>query len=98
MTKEEYVIQKNKILGEMAVLQDSLFNLNDAYKKDNRIFKDGDRVKITNGREVRYGIVYGYKIGYRDELVPLLYKMKKDGTASKVRDYIWGEEKIELSE
>ena len=45
------------------------------------------REKITFPERKRYSYVTGYEICH-NEVVPILMKAKKDGTISKIRDYI----------
>jgi len=42
----------------------------------------GDRVSVINGRKLEYGIFDGYRVKYGDP-IPVIYKEKKDGAASK---------------
>jgi hypothetical protein len=51
--------------------------------------KQGDRVMIVK-RTPEYGIFDGYQARYGNELHPVIYKIKKDGTASKFELYAYG--------
>lgn len=52
--------------------------------------KRGDRVMIAKGRTPEYGIFDGYRVKYGKEVHPVIYKIKKDGTASKFELYAYG--------
>ena len=52
--------------------------------------KQGDRVMIVKNRTPEYGIFDGYQVKYGNEVHPVIYKIKKDGTASKFELYAYG--------
>ena len=105
MTKLEYIENKQKIEDTIRDLRQQLKSLESQYIESNRIFKDGEKVKITTkehpfwtiskGKSVsgispkreRFAFVYEYEL-FCDEPKPVLKKCKKDGTMSKVNDYI----------
>lgn len=81
MSREEYVAKLNALKNEMA-------DLKFEYIKSNSKFPNGTKVKIhykhygancPTGYD-EYGIVLGYDISF-DEVIPIVAKMKKDGTA-----------------
>ena len=81
MSKEEYVAKLDALKNEMA-------DLKFEYIKSNSKFPNGTKVKIhykhygancPTGYD-EYGIVLGYDISF-DEVIPIVAKMKKDGTA-----------------
>ena len=49
----------------------------------------GDRVAVIDNRKVAYGIFDGYQVKYGDA-IPVIYKEKKDGAASKFTINIYG--------
>lgn len=57
-------------------------------------FKIGDRVIVTNGKAIEFGIFGGYVSKYGN-VEPLVFKMKKDGTASAYKLWIYHNTKIE---
>lgn len=90
MTKSEYIENKQKIKNQITDLRQKLKSLESQYIEANRLFKDGEKVKVTdtsNGNE-RFAFVNGYKIAFKAKLKPLLKKCKKDGTISQVNDFL----------
>lgn len=63
------------------------------YIEANRPFNIGDAVEVVNIslplRPKEYGIVYDFRIAPNGLVSPLLYKIKKDGTASKNKIHIY---------
>ena len=81
MDKKEYLEKREALYQQME-------NLKQEYIRSNSKFPNGTKVKIhykhygancPTGYDV-YGIVIGYEI-YFDEVIPIVAKMKKDGTA-----------------
>lgn len=81
MDKKEYVAKLNALQKKMA-------DLKFEYIKSNSKIPNGTKVKIhykhygancPTGYD-EYGIVLGYEI-YMDDVLPIVAKMKKDGTA-----------------
>ena len=80
MSREEYVTKFNALQKEMA-------DLKFEYIKSNSKIPNGTKVKVhykhygancPTGYD-EHGIVLGYKISF-DEVIPIVAKMKKDGT------------------
>ena len=92
MTKSEYIENKKKIEDQIEDLYDKLKSIKSEYIKSNRLFKDGEKVRVTNtsnGKE-KFAFVYGYTVdALSNDLVPNLRMCKKDGTMSKVDIYLW---------
>lgn len=93
MKKAEYKEKKELILENISQLRESFRNLEEKYIKENAEFVDGDKVEVnTTGRNdeiiKEYGVVQGHII-YYDNVIPILYKIKKDGTISKHRLHIY---------
>jgi hypothetical protein len=81
MDRKEYVAKLN-------ALQEEIADLKFEYIKSNSKFPNGTKVKIhykhygancPTGYD-EYGIVIGHEI-YFDKVIPIVAKMKKDGTA-----------------
>ena len=91
MTKLEYIENKKKIEDQIRDLRQQLRSLESEYIESNRLFKDGEKVKVTNtsnGKE-RFAFVYGYTIRSNYKLKSNLKKCKKDGTMSKVDLFLY---------
>jgi hypothetical protein len=73
-------------------LRQQLKSLELEYIESNRLFKDGEKVRVTNtsnGKE-KFAFVYGYIVdSLSNDLFPNLRMCKKDGTMSKVNIYLW---------
>lgn len=103
MNKSYFETRKTEIQSEIDSWKQELRDLEDEYISSNQKFPIGSKVciitpahegwtldtreKITFPERKRYSYVTGYEIS-RNEVVPILMKAKKDGTISKIRDYI----------
>ena len=91
MTKLEYIENKQKIKNQITDLRQQLKSLESEYIESNRVFKDGEKVRVTktsNGKE-KFAFVYGYTLTFNEKPVPKLKKCKKDGTISKVDFFLF---------
>lgn len=109
MDKSYFETRKAEIQSEFDSLKQEMRDLEDEYISSNQKFPIGSKVCITtpahtgwllHNRETvtfpeskRFAYVTGYKIQC-NEVVPILMKAKKDGTISKLRDYISSERMI----
>lgn len=84
MNYEEYKSQKEKHLFEIEKLSDYYINLHKEYNRG--------EILLINGIKsiVRYN-----KIEYNGKVTPICYRLKKDGTQSEIRSYIYNDSKIE---
>ena len=103
MDKSYFETRKAEIQSEIDSWKQELRDLEDEYISSNQKFPVGSKVCITTPahtgwllhnhetvvfpEEKRYSYVIGYEIR-SGEVVPKLMKAKKDGTISKMRDYI----------
>lgn len=103
MNKSRFLERKNHIQEEIESWKEELRDLEEEYISSNQQLPIGSKVcittpahtgmvlstreKVTFPETKRYSYVTGYEIRY-DEVVPILMKAKKDGTISKIRDYI----------
>ena len=97
MLKKEYVAKFNALKNEMA-------DLKFEYIKSNSKIPNGTKVKIHHkhygancptGYD-EYGIVLGYEISF-DEVIPIVAKMKKDGTPhATARLYVGYDSNVEI--
>lgn len=113
MTKEEYISQRKDLEKKIALLEAEKLELNKTYIEANKKFESMDIVEITTPqREVtnlitgeketlpenkRMGIVVANYIDWENNVVPLVKKMKKDGTMSKNKDYITNRDNLKMS-
>lgn len=113
MTREEYISQRKELEKKIALLEAEKLELDKAYIKANKKFENMDIVEITTpAREVtnlstgmketlpeskRMGIVVENYIDWKNNVVPFVKKMKKDGTMSKNKDYITSGEILKMS-
>lgn len=103
MDKLYFEKRKSEIQSEIDDWKQEKRDLEDEYISSNQQFPIGSKVCITTPEhtgmvlstrekvffpeEKRYSYVVGYEIRY-NEVVPILMKAKKDGTISKIRDYV----------
>jgi hypothetical protein len=103
MDKSYFETRKTEIQSEIDSWKQELKDLEDEYISSNQKFPIGSKVcittpahtgmvlstreKVTFPEAKRYSYVTGYEIRCK-EVVPILMKAKKDGTISKIRDYI----------
>lgn len=88
MTPQEY-------LAKCAELEKQKSELDAAYISEHAPYKVGDRVKIIQGKSETVAEVFGLKITWSGKVEPMFYKVKKDGTVSYIRAYVWMNCKIE---
>ena len=103
MDKSYFETRKKEIQSEIDSWKQKLKDLEDEYISSSQKFPIGSKVcittpahtgmvlstreKVTFPEAKRYSYVTGYEI-WCNEVVPILMKAKKDGTISKIRDYI----------
>lgn len=95
MTENEYLEEKNIILNQIKDLNDRLKGLNSEYIENNSPFSIGELVSVIdiNGTSER-GIVSGYEVTYLNKVEPIVHKIKKDGSKSQHKVWIWHNSKI----
>lgn len=82
------IMEKCNFLSLKAELKERLKQLEEEYIRTNSPLEVGTKVKVvtpiphTTKQLEEYGIILGYKCEY-DNVVPVVAKMKKDGTPSK---------------
>jgi hypothetical protein len=94
MTKEEYI-------SKLEELENAKVDLRREYIESNKPYPIGSKVKVTYkvGYEPVIGIVDSYKISGWDIVIPVLHKVKKDGTKHATAElYIpwWNVKEIEV--
>ena len=97
MTREEYKKAESVINEQILKLKGDLYALRKAYVESNSTIPAGTKVKVYSnvGKERGVGILLGYKFMY-DDILPIVAKMKKDGTAHKgARILVFGDDTIE---
>lgn len=103
MNKSFFETRKTEIQSEIDSWKQEMRDLEDEYISSNQKFPIGSKVCITipahtgcflHNRETvtfpeekRFAYITGYEIQC-NEVVPILMKAKKDGTISKIREYI----------
>jgi hypothetical protein len=113
MKKEEFEKRKAEIQSQIDSWKRELEFLKEAYIASNQEFPIGSKVCIVtptkkvwagnnNGEVIvpsskREAFVSGYEI-YCDKVVPIFKKVKKDGTMSQKREYVYAFETIEKIE
>ena len=89
MNKQEFIDRSNAIEARINELREAQEVLNAEYVITNQPYQIGQKVKVSyptrdGGKEfIAYGFVKGYELSYQDVL-PVLAKMKADGTEHKV--------------
>ncbi len=88
MTKEQYIAKSTELARQQQELKKE-------YIATNSPIKPGTKVKVTHPKKVEYGILTGYTCEFLD-IEPEILKLKKDGTPSKFKIYIFSGSKIEV--
>jgi len=66
------------------------------YLSKNSPFKIGEKVKITSKNNlIQFGFIHDHRITYSNTIEPIIAGIKKDGSQSSRKIFIWGNEKIE---
>lgn len=81
-------------LKRRIALEDKIKKLEESYIKSNMKFKVGTKVRVIHrDGTVEYGFIKGYNMVSDTFVKPIIAKMKKDGTPSKVGRvwYKWNE-------
>lgn len=103
MDKLHFRTREGEIQQKIDFLKQELKDLENEYISSNQKFPIGAKVSITTTKQTsgsffddtrtlipeskRYAYVSGYEIRY-GEIIPILFKAKKDGTISKNRNYV----------
>ena len=103
MIKEEFKAKREIINSKIRELNNEMMKLKKEYIKSNENYPIGSKVCLTIPahtvrilcdsktktipEEKKFAYVTGYEI-VSNEVVPILMKAKKDGTISKLREYI----------
>lgn len=90
MTKEQYKEQMKSLSDQRDAIQDKICQLNDDYIQANKKCNVGDVVEVRWNKNVEKGVVTDFTIHWlSEEVIPVLKKMKKDGTASAHSLRVW---------
>lgn len=90
MTKEEYQKRLKALSDEAYRIKIDMDCLKQEYIDANRPCEVGDRVdKVFSDGSIEPGIVSGFEIDLDDEVKPIMRQIKKDGTASIRKIYVW---------
>lgn len=89
MNKEEFQTKKNDINSKIRELKSQKIQLEKEYIESNMKYPIGSKVCITTNESKRYAYVKDYRIDFYDNIEPLFNEVKKDGTMSKMRLYVW---------
>ena len=87
MTREEFLRKDEELIKKREALKAE-------FVRTNSPLKPGTKVKVTHINTVEYGFIEGYKFQC-DRVVPVIKKMKKDGTPSKLDMFVWWSAKVE---
>lgn len=80
MDKETYKKKTEYLSQELLSINNEIQAIRERYIEKNKTFEIGDRVK-TKHNDI--GIVFGFDLDWNNDVKPLMYKEKKDGTRSK---------------
>lgn len=86
MTTEQYKERLNELKKVIENTRSKITELDIEYIESNRTVSDGDKVLI-NGKHIAF--IRKAKIGYDDEVSYDFLKVKKDGSPSSIREYVW---------
>jgi len=87
MTREEFLKKDAELIEKRKALKAE-------FVRTNSPLKPGTKVKVIHANAVEYGFIDGYKFEC-DRVVPVVKKMKKDGTPSKLNVFMWWSSKVE---
>jgi len=88
MTYKEYC-------DKIAELRKQQEQLTADYISEHSKYKVGDRIKIIERKSETIAEVFALNIHHGGSIEPLCYKVKKDGTVSSFRAYVWFDSKVE---
>jgi hypothetical protein len=95
MSKEEYLLEKTTISENIEKLRKDLKSLEIKYIEESAPFKIDDLVMVSqNDNESEKGIVDGFEVDYTGDIKPIVKKIKKDGTKSQHKIWVWHSSKI----
>lgn len=96
MTKEDYLLEKKTISDNIEKLKSDLKLLETKYIEESAPFKIDDLVMVIHGdNDSEKGIVDGFEIDYYNgDIKPIVKKIKKDGTKSQHKVWLWYNTKI----
>lgn len=89
MIKDEYIKEKNLILSKIDELKKDLKVLESQYIETNSPFEIGELVLVTNGETSEKGFVDGYEVDWSNDIIPIIKKIKKDGSKSQHKIWVW---------
>lgn len=98
MTKEEFKAKTKEYYEKCDELRQQINALRELHGFDkatyidaNKPCKIGDKVKVRNS----IGIAVDFEVKGDDEVVPVLAKIKKNGSASQHKIFVWGSDTFE---
>lgn len=95
MNKEQYIAKCNEISKKMDSLFGESLIAEKEYIKSNSEFKIGDKVIVNGYDNYGVGFVVGiYADGDDGNIIYDMVKMKKDGSASKLKLHSWRGDEI----
>lgn len=112
MTKEEYIKKSDELKAQVNELNERLIEVKNEYIASNQPYPIGSKVRVTYpawkvrgyvGEETiepersECFYVSGYEI-HSTHILPILMRIKKDGSMSKVREYIHNTNNIRIEQ
>lgn len=94
MTKDEYKKEKGLIQLKIDELKNELKVLDSQYIEKNKSFEIGELVLVTNGETPEKGFVDGYEVDFLLNINPIIKKIKKDGSKSQHKIWVWANSTI----
>lgn len=94
MTKDEYIKEKGLIQSKIDELKQNLKVLESQYIETNSPFEIGELVLVNNGSTIEKGIVDNYEVDWTNNITPIIKKIKKDGSKSQHKIWVWTSGKI----
>lgn len=89
MTKDDYIKEKGLIQSKIDELKQNLKVLESQYIEKNKSFEIGELVLVTNGETSEKGFVDGYEVDFLLNINPIIKKIKKDGSKSQHKIWVW---------
>jgi hypothetical protein len=95
MIKQEYIELEKEINSKIYNLRESLKIAKEKYIEANKPFNIGDRVMCQSKK--MFGYVTSFEISYNNEVRPICFKEKKDGTQSQIKMWVWNDSDLILA-
>ena len=98
MEREEFIEKWSGLHRVIELANKAIKALEKQFVEGNMPYPIGTKVKVTykEGAHVEYGVVTGAELNVLNMVVPIIHKVKKDGTPSKYgKLFLWSDTIVE---